>query len=172
MKKLIYILIILFFSCKPDTSTEVFLLLQQSKIEKLIYYEYNDVVITRREVGNKAYFYYGKHEANFPETYICGIVQGRDGCFEGHLVFKKDKSVDFIPGGYIIEEGNDTMFCLIEESESGDLSRRREWYDRIKGNFDSVYRINYAFDAEKRYNGDNHSKVVVYQILDGVIVRK
>ena len=82
------------------TITLFFLFLLFSCNEKIIYYEYNDHIITCVDKGDEMYFYDGKYDLNDVESansYILAKKDKVDHAIEGYIYFGLNKKVEIYP---------------------------------------------------------------------------
>ncbi|MCD8413256.1 hypothetical protein [Tenacibaculum finnmarkense] len=149
MKKIFLLSIILFLSC--------------SKEQKLIYYSYKDVTITRVDFENEIYFYYGKFENNnLPSQFVKATFSGFDGGMGAYLIFEEnDKSTEIIPVyDSFIKKGVSDKFILNEGMDNIEFN---EWREKINGKFNNIVQLSNIIDSEKKWNLENNSKVnVIY----------
>jgi hypothetical protein len=125
--------------------------------KKTIHYEYNGVVVTRLDIGNESYFYYGKYtskEITKQKNYLKAYSFGWDGVMYGHLIFHSDKTVELVQGaGKYEEKGkNDSLFFSTEKF----FLKKREIFP-----FDSiVYISDYPAEEQQRIFSDSSNVIV------------
>ena len=125
---------------------------------KLIYYEYDDLIVTRISDYPKDFFYYGKYtEKNLPESYIKSEFSGRDGGMGAYLIFKKDSSVEIIPIYDNFEKiGLESKLNLNDDIENIQFIK---WRESINSNFNNVIYLSNSLTLEKETNEKENTKV-------------
>ena len=121
-----------------------------------IYYEYNGVTITRIDIGNEIYFYYGKYsyKDKIPSTYIMATYSGFNSEMGAYIDFLPNKNVNIIRMyGSFDKIGKDSLLSLRE------LNSTEYWIENIKGNYNNVIELMDITKLEKERNISNHSKV-------------
>lgn len=125
--------------------------------ERIIYYKYNDVTITRIDDGNKVYFYYGKLDKSSSKKaksyikakYSSGLGSG----IYTSLKFEKDKRANLDCGlGYFKEYGsNDSLYLDCYNLKTG--VTYMHWEDSIQTSYyaNSVF-ISSDLEDEKLWN--------------------
>lgn len=137
----------------------LFGLLSSCTEEKIIYYEFEGVTITRIYKNAESYFYYGKcndKKTKCGDSYIIGKYSGFDGLMRGFLVFENDKSVKMIKFESLEQIGKDSLLYLFEFKEpymAGD------WHETIRGNYNNVLEVYSVLNIEQERNKKNRSKV-------------
>ncbi|MGB1206247.1 MAG: hypothetical protein ACPG5B_11405 [Chitinophagales bacterium] len=127
--------------------------------QKVIYYEYNDIVVTRIDKGNKIYFYYNKcNNKSIPcsNSYVLATYSGLNSGMNAYLEFKPNKTVDIIRiYGDFEKTGNDISINLINMSNIAFF----EWEKNINQNFNNIAEVWDITNLEKKRNLKNNSKV-------------
>ncbi|MDL2283065.1 hypothetical protein LJB94_00940 [Odoribacter sp. OttesenSCG-928-G04] len=111
MKLLILMLLsLLLLSCEDKSS--------------LIYYEYDGVTITRHDVGNKMYLYYGKCDdpnLSCRDSYIKAYYSGWNSGISAYLMFHKNGSIEISSSmGHFENINNNMNFVFFSEILSKD----------------------------------------------------
>ncbi|MBT0813067.1 hypothetical protein KIH41_17395 [Litoribacter ruber] len=130
--------------------------------EKIIYYEYEGVTITRVYSSSISYFYYGRCSGKNPKcskNYILGTYSGFDGMMRGFLVFEGDSSVKMVKFESLRQVGNDSLLYLYDFEEPYLASI---WYEKISGNYNNIIEVYSAINIEQERNKKNHSKVKAF----------
>lgn len=127
---------------------------------KLIYYEYDNVTITRICDYPKDIFYHGKYtEKNLPESYIKSEFSGRDGGMGAYIKFRKDNSVEIIRVYDNFEKiGLNPKLELKEGMSNLEFIK---WLESIETNFNNVIYVSDVLELEKKMNEKGKTKVKV-----------
>ncbi|WP_207427441.1 hypothetical protein [Pedobacter sp. SYSU D00535] len=132
----------------------------QNQQKKIVYYEYNGVVITRINDFPKDRFYYGKFDPEvdkLPESYIESKFSGFDGGMGAYLIFKPNKHVEIIR-----EWGNFSPVRLKENLILIDTMENIKfihWRDSAKGNLKNIAYVSHVLDLERKTNSNEKSQV-------------
>lgn len=135
----------------------LFLFLISCQQEKLIYYNYNDVTVTRRDEGNQIFFYYGKFTSeNLPQSYIGAEYKGFDGAVQAYLTFLPSRQVELrrIMGVFTIF-GNEKKITIVQE-ENVTLN---PFLETLNGNFKNTIQVSNSLKLEQKINLKNKSQV-------------
>lgn len=137
----------------------IFLFISCSRKDKLIYYSYNNISITRLDNGNEIRFYLGKfsNPKLLPQSYIRCTYKGFDGFVDGFIEFEESGVVSLIRYGGLFEEVNTNAKFKIKTFEH--MSDFKTWSERIKDNYKNIYRISELPSAEIEENKKKHTDV-------------
>jgi len=123
-----------------------------------IYYEYNGIVVTRIDKGNKVYFYHGKYSTeNLPESsYVKAEYSGFNSGMGAYIVFNPNKKVEIIRLYDSFESvGVYSFFSLIEYDNIEFI----DWEDGIQGNYNNIIYVSDIVETEIERNKQNNSLV-------------
>lgn len=128
------------------------------KKQKIIYYKYKNVTITRIVDYPKDIFYYGKFtKKNLPKSYIKSEFSGRGGGMGAYLKFKEDNSVEIIRIYDSFEKiGLNPRLSLNEKTNNSSFIK---WREGIKANFNNVIYVSNILELEKKINKKEKTKV-------------
>lgn len=141
----------------------IFLILSfgcEMKNENIIYYNYNNITITRVDNGNEIRFYYGKFKNlnSLPKSYIKSTYNGFDGLMSCFLIFKNNKSVEFIKMDGSFEKINtNENLKIIEFNNNIDFIK---WNDKIQNKYKNVIELSNVLKIEIKRNKKNKSEVI------------
>ena len=135
---------------------------------KPIYYEYNNIVVTRVDRGNKIYFYYGKYsKGNYPSNYVKAEYHGFNSGMRAFLTFRNDGKVEIRRQmGSLSKKGNDTNLIingwflqngLIIDNDDNQFSK---WWDTVRNDYNNTVEVLDVLGIEQKRNIENHSKVI------------
>lgn len=125
--------------------------------ERIIYYKYNDVTITRIEDGNKIYFYYGKLDKSSSKKsksyikakYSSGLGSG----MEASLRFEKDKKVSLQGAlSYFKKYGSNDSLYLNSHNYKTRVDYEN-WKDSVKTSYyANIIFVSSNLENEKLWN--------------------
>lgn len=130
--------------------------------EKVIFYEYNGVTITRVENGNLNYFYYGRFDKReYPENYIISEYSGLNSGMQAYLIFNTDNTVEILNtmAYFNAEKSSPYLFIKDNHDESLKFWKWKDSLDKINGCYENVIEVNSALKLEQKRNNKNKSKV-------------
>lgn len=134
------------------------LLLSCSKKKTFIYYNYNQITITRIDKGNEVFLYYGKYDDKdkLPYSYIKTTYTGFDGLSWGYIFFKEDKKIKIMPleGNFDVINKNPNIE-IIQNDDSNYIN----WHKKANRNYENVLEFRNIIKAEIKVNQINNSKI-------------
>ncbi len=143
-----YYIIICSYSCSTEPN--------------IIYYRYNDQIVTRFNDYPKDYFLLGKHTSfndTLKNTFIKTSFRGFDGFMSGYMVFKANKTVKIIRIADSFEKfGNNDSIDLIDFSTNSNFMK---WKEKADNDFSNIVELSDGINTEKRVNKEQGSKVNV-----------
>lgn len=154
MKKYLYVLL------------SIILVLTSCQSDRIVYYQFNGVTLTRIDRGNEIFFYYGKWMPSRKldnESCIKAWYSGFNSGMGAYVIFKIDKSIEIRRIYDSFEKvGSNPHLQLIDYIENYKFI---EWRDSIRGKFNNVVYISDIIEKERDENIRNRSKVkVVYSV--------
>jgi hypothetical protein len=139
------------------------LLLSCNNNEKVIYYKYNDVIVSRVDKDGTSTFFYGSiKNGKKGQPSIRVKYSGFDGSLDAFLRFNPDNTVEIINygGGYFIESEERGRKMYMRKYENPELDSLLKPY---QDNYQNLVRLSDATDLEDRINRENKSKVLIYR---------
>ena len=130
-----------------------------SSSEKVTYYIYEDVTITRIDINATAYFYYGKYLMGdtMPPAFMKSSYSGRDGIMDGYLVFKGNGIIEaIVSSGWFDEVEKNEKVIINNTIDNMSFSN---WLDSIEGNYGNIVFVSGLIRYEIDVNKTNRSSV-------------
>ncbi|MEM9675221.1 MAG: hypothetical protein AAF992_21700 [Bacteroidota bacterium] len=128
---------------------------------RIVHYEYDNVVITRVDKSAESFFYYGicDDKSNpCPKSYIRAKYNGFDGSMGGYLIFHPNDKVEILRMFRFFEDtGHNSFLYLSEYDDNYALNR---FTDSIRGDYRNRAWISDILSEEKEQNDKNNSKVM------------
>lgn len=147
MKNILAILVLSFFLFSCDEE------------KKVIYYEYDNVVVTRIDVGTESRFYYGKFslENTLPNSYVKSIFSGFNNGMHAFMMFAEKRVEICYSMDYFVNVGNDSSVLVVDHLTG--YPSTAAFYDSVANRYGNICFINNVVDLEIAHNKKNHSLV-------------
>lgn len=120
------------------TSILLLMVLASCKKDRVTYYSYNGVTVTRIDKERESYFYYGYcdgEKIKCPSSYIFSKYHRGTDIMMGYIVFKSTDTVVIVNSENIHQVGNNDYFKLFEFDNIKQILR---WQDSTEGNYNNI----------------------------------
>ncbi len=137
--------------------------------KQIVHYEYNGVVITRMDRGDRSRFYHGLYQESdkLPKSYIeTWSTGGFNGGKWAVMIFRKNNVALYCSAGGSRQVGGESSTLILYNNDNynslfEDNIAEIRWGAKISGHYDSICNVSYFRESEERLNRNNNSNVTI-----------